>query len=143
MSGLSYHQKTAMINEQSRQSRLNAEAGESSGGLGGIIGLIELFLAFVLGMTMLDNLGSDALRSLKYSTVGAGVAGIVAYFILHKIPGIRWLMMFAMILLWAFVAYSIGQMVIGDDKDGFHLVAHKGPYIAAAVAGLFRGFMYR
>ena len=138
MHGPSYQQKVAYINERDRQSRLNDDED-----YGGIIIWIELFLAFALGMTVLDNLGSEALRSVKYSTLWSGLAGIAAYFILLSIPGIRRVMKLSLILLWAFFAYTIGQMVIGDDQEGFHLVAHKGPYIAAAVVGLLRAFISR
>lgn len=143
MNGLNYQQKVAYINERDRQTRLANEESPNGGGFIGIIGLIELFLAFVVGMTVLDNLGSETLRAVKYAPLWAGVAGIIGYVILHKILGIRWLMMLAMILLWAFFAYSIGLMAIEDDKEGFHLVTHKGPYIAAGIAGLVRAFMYR
>lgn len=140
MHGPSYQQKVAFINERDRQSRLNDDNGEG-GSFGGIIVLIELFLAFALGMTVLDNLGSEALRAVKYSALWAGIAGVVVYFILLNIPGVRWLMKLSLILLWAFFAYTIGIMVIGDDSEGFHFVAHKGPYIAAAVVGFIRAFI--
>ena len=105
--------------------------------------LIELFGAFFFGMTVLDSYGPDSLISVKFSAIGAGIAGVLAYIILHMIPGIRWLMMVAMVLLWGFVAYYISLIVIGDAQAGFKLVAHKGPYVAAAIAALFRAIMYR
>lgn len=117
--------------------------GGPGSGIAGLLILIEIVFAFIFGMTVLDNLGSESLRAIKFSNIGAGVLGVLAYFILHIIPGLRWIMMAAMILLWAFAAYSIGLMAIGDDQERFHLVAHKGPYIGAAIAGLFRAFMYR
>ena len=142
MNGIIYQQKVAYINERDRQSDLNNGGGGSGGGFIGIIVLIELLLAFAAGMTMLDMLGSESLRVLKYSTFMAGLAGIFIYFILHKIPGIRWLMMLSMSLLWALFAYAIGVYVIGEAQDSLHLVTHKGPYIAAAITGLVRFFMY-
>ena len=143
MHGPSYQQKIAFINERDRQARLADEDGGAAGGFTGIIVLIEFFLAFVVGMTALDNLGSESLRAVKYAPLWAGVAGITLYIILHKIPVIRWLMILAMITLWTVFAYTTGLMVIGQDHEGFHLATHKGPYIAAGIAGLVRAFMYR
>ncbi|NNC37077.1 MAG: hypothetical protein EX271_08685 [Acidimicrobiales bacterium] len=119
---------------------------ESSGvgrGLALVLILVELFGAYYAGMTILNSMNTEAIAALSFPAIAAGIAGVFAYFILHVIPGIRWLMMAAMILLWAFMAYSLGRIVIGDTQAGFQLVEHKGPYIAAAIAGVFRALMYR
>ena len=121
----------------------NKQSGGAGRGVALVLILGEVFGAIFFGVTMLDNFGSEAIRAVTFSTIGAGLAGVVAYIVLHSLPGIRWLMMAAMVLLWAFVAYSLGLMVIGDEQESFHFVAHKGPYIAAAIAALFRAVMYR
>jgi len=108
-----------------------------------ILILVELFGAFFLGTILIKNFGSEALPATSFSILAAGIAGVLVYVILHVIPCIRWLMMVAMVGLWAFVAYSIGLIAIGEDQEGFQFVTHKGPYIAGAIAGLFRGVMYR
>lgn len=119
------------------------ESGGVGRGVALVLILIELCGAFFAGTTVLESLSADPNSASSFAVIGAGIAGIVTYFILHIIPGIRWVMMGAMILLWAFMAYSLGRFVIGDDFSVFQLVEHKGPYIAAAIAGLFRGLMYR
>ncbi len=123
--------------------RKRTESSGTGRGVALILILLELCGAFYFGMLILESFGSETLREFKFSAIGAGLAGIFAYIILHVIPGIRWLMMAVIILLWAFVAYSLGLMMIGERQESFQWVSHKGPYIAAVIAGLFRALMYR
>jgi len=119
---------------------------DSSGvgrGLALILILIELCAAFYVGMVVLDKFGSGVITAMKFAPIAAGFVGVLTYILLHVIPHIRWLMMGAMVLLWAFAAYAIGLVVIGEAQEGLVWVSHKGPYIAAAIAALFRAFMYR
>lgn len=121
-------------------------AKQSSGagrGIALILILIELFGAFFIGTLLMKNFGSESISASNLYVFAAGLAGVFVYVILHVIPGIRWLMMAVMICVWAFAAYQIGLLLIGIDQDSFQFVTHKGPYIAAAIAGLFRGIMYR
>jgi len=119
------------------------DSGDTGRGIALVLILVELFGAFFIGKTLLDSFGSDSFQAAKFSTIGAGLAGIFAYIVLHIIPGIRWLMMAVMVLLWAVAVYSLGLILIGENGEGLRLVSHKGPYIAAGLAALFRAVMYR
>ena len=119
------------------------DSGDTGRGIALVLILIELFGAFFIGKTLLDSYGPENLQAAKFSTLGAGLAGIFAYIVLHIIPGIRWLMMVIMVALWAVAVYSLGLILIGENAEGLRLVSHKGPYIAAGIAALFRALMYR